>query len=288
MGNVNLTEEYKEFALTLNEISKHYGFWKSKRVLSKISINLGRGRCLCIVGENGAGKSTLLKVTAGLIAPNRGNIRIYGKISYVPEVPAFFPYLSAAENLEYYNGIDRGSGKYTDLMEKFNIPMTKQQMHTFSKGMKRKVDIIRAVNQDPSLLVLDEPFDGIDPSSNNDIVEIMKRLKEGGASILMSSHDMGYIERVADEVMLLKDGSLVKLDELRRFKKFLVVEGEEDDIENGMKKFKGEVVKRGGEFLICLENDEDASGLLAELLNKGVKFKREEGETLEHIYLKSV
>ena len=140
--------------LIINKLTKSYGLLKKKKVLNGIEMVLERGKCLSIVGENGSGKTTLLKIIGSLLPYNSGKVTVNGKISYVPEISSFFPYLTAGENMEYFDTLTGGSGNYKDMLNQFEIPIKGKNMVYFSKGMKRKIDIIRALNANPSLLIL--------------------------------------------------------------------------------------------------------------------------------------
>ena len=274
--------------LIINKLTKSYGLLKKKKVLNGIEMVLERGKCLSIVGENGSGKTTLLKIIGSLLPYNSGKVTVNGKISYVPEISSFFPYLTAGENMEYFDTLTGGSGNYKDMLNQFEIPIKGKNMVYFSKGMKRKIDIIRALNPNPSLLILDEPFDGIDPYSNKNIIEILKTSKERGVSIIMSSHDMGYVERIADQIMLLKGGVFKDISMIGKYEKRLVVQGEEKVIEDTMKNFSGIILKKDRDFILCLEKSDSANDLLKKLLDSGVRYIGEETESLEQIYIKNL
>ncbi len=283
-----MKDEEVNQTLIIKKLTKSYGLLKKNKVLNGVDLVLEKGKCICIVGENGTGKTTLLKIVGGLLPYSSGKVTVRGKISYVPEISSFFPYLTAGENMEYFDTLTGGSGRYKDMLDQVAVPIKGKNMVYFSKGMKRKIDIVRALNADPSLLILDEPFDGIDPSSNKSIIEMLKKSMETGVSIIMSSHDMSYVERIADQIMLLKDGVFKDISMINKYEKRLVVEGDEKVIEDLMKNFSGIVLKRDREFVLCLEKSNSANDLLKKLLDNGVRYIGEETESLEQIYIKNL
>ena len=206
--------KYKVFGmnrLMVNNISKNYGILKKKVVLNKLSLEVNEGNCVCIVGKNGAGKSTLLKIICGLIPPTEGKIEITKFISYVPELSIGYKELNAIENLSYYDKIMEYTGDYKKWVTNFNLADNSSQLKFFSKGMKRKVDLIRALNGRPKLIVMDEPFEGLDPSICSEVILIIRDLIKSNVSVLLTSHSMDYIEKVATSILLLKNGQLTPL-----------------------------------------------------------------------------
>lgn len=278
--------------LTITKLKKSYGIRKKvpdKIILNCIDMRLKKGQCICIVGENGAGKSTLLKIVMGLIPQDSGDIEILGNTGYVPETSINFRYLSAAENLDYYAQISGNSTDYGELMNQLGIGDTKKKsLKNFSKGMARKIDIVRALNTEPALIVLDEPFEGLDPKTCTDIIETLKEAKNAGKAILMSSHDMSYVERIADEVMLLENG---KIKEISKAGKGFCIIFESDNtssIESNVKKYGVEVKTYEGKYIININDESLKNDIIRILIDSGASIVKQGYRSLEEEYLDEI
>lgn len=176
-----------------------------------------------IVGQNGSGKTMLLRAIAGLICLNRGTITVDGKvlnkdISFPPDIgiiiekPELLPYLSGLENLKLLAEI-RNIISYDDIkhyMDKFGLNFnSKQIVKKYSLGMKQKLGIIQAIMEDPSLLLLDEPFNALDAESVDILRSILLQYKEQGKLIILTSHHQEDIMSVCNQVIHLQDGCIL-------------------------------------------------------------------------------
>lgn len=270
--------------LIVESVSKHYLSSRRKNVLEGIDMKVFAGSCVCIVGENGTGKSTLLKVVAGLIPKNHGKIFLSGKIGYVPEVSINIPSLTARENMEFYNSVSGNKHIDTETFDEFNIPLDGKSLRHFSKGMKRKFDIARALSSNPALLILDEPFEGLDPISCNEMVRVLLKEKENGRAILMSSHDMAYVERISDKIFLLKNGTMRELNEWKNKRVTLFVVGDEMEILKAVGNIDCRISSDGELIKVNVPLD-DSSRIMKIIFACGGEVVRQEITSLEEIYL---
>ncbi|MCL4345846.1 MAG: ABC transporter ATP-binding protein [Candidatus Thermoplasmatota archaeon] len=275
MGNV----------IEVSRISKSYGLISRKSILKDISFHIEQGECICIMGANGQGKSTLIKILAGLLARDRGEIKIAGRLGYMPETSINFPSLNIYQTMEYY-GLISGYGKdYEQLIDRFSLAEKRKIVKKFSKGMKRKLDLIRALNLKPDLLLLDEPFEGLDPGVCNDMISVIAEEKARGSAILMSSHDMSYVEKIADRVFILKNGHLSQIDEWQRETTVLTVSGDLKIIEGIIERFKCKIGKDGEYLKIKVVGKEETISVIQTLAKNGVNIIKQEVVSLEDIFL---
>jgi ABC-2 type transport system ATP-binding protein len=202
-------------------ISKTYGnrfTTRNLNALDQASFRLGRREICGLVGPNGAGKSTLIKIIMGIERGNGGSVKLSAgdgrpDFGYVPERPTFFEDLSAYYNLLYFarlynikdpeqtakNGLDLfGLGDRAD-----------DFVGDFSKGMKQRLAIARSIMHHPRVLLMDEPFSGLDPTAMIDIRRSLKTLKDQDISILLSSHELYEIDQVCDSIIFIKSGKII-------------------------------------------------------------------------------
>ena len=190
-----------------------------------LSLKLNAGEVMGFLGTNGAGKTTTIKMMLGLLAPTSGIVKVLGgdpsdprvraHIGYMPEVATYYPYLNARELLAFYGGIYGLDAKTvrlrTDsLLESVGLAdAAKRPLKTYSKGMLQRAGIAQALLNDPDLLVLDEPFTGLDPLARIHFRELLRNLKERGKTIFFSSHELGETELLCDRVAIMKKGHCV-------------------------------------------------------------------------------
>ena len=205
--------------LSVENVSRRFG---EVEAVSGLTLSLGKGEVMVFLGTNGAGKTTTIKMLLGLIRPTAGAVRVMEgdpadpavrrRIGYMPETAYYYPYLNARELLDFYGGIC-GLDKKTIrsradvLLEKVGLAdAAKRPLKTYSKGMLQRAGIAQALLNDPDLLVLDEPFTGLDPLARIHFRELMKELRAAGKSIFFSSHELGETELLCDKVAIMKKG----------------------------------------------------------------------------------
>lgn len=195
-------------------------------VLKKVTFEVKNGELVGLIGLNGAGKSTTINEIIGLLTPYDGRISIDGvtlaenlveyrqKIGFIPETPSLYEELTLREHLEtvamaYDIDVAEAMKRATPLLEIFRLTEKLDWFPTqFSKGMKQKVMIICALIVEPSLLIVDEPFLGLDPLAINDLMTLLADEKKKGTSILMSTHVLDSAEKMCDRFIILHKGEV--------------------------------------------------------------------------------
>lgn len=205
-------------------------------VLKKVTFEVADGELVGLIGLNGAGKSTTINEIIGLLTPYEGRIAIDGltlsddaaayrsKIGFIPETPSLYEELTLREHIEtiamaYDIPVETALDRGKSLLDTFRLSDKLDWFPTqFSKGMKQKVMIICAFVVNPSLLIVDEPFLGLDPLAINDLIGLLAAEKEKGTSILMSTHVLDSAEKMCDRFVILHKGEVRAqgtLDDLR-------------------------------------------------------------------------
>lgn len=217
-------------------------------VLKDISFSVPAGKVVGLIGLNGAGKSTTIKHIIGLLQPQKGKITLDGisplqkeayhqKIAYVPETPILYPELTLKEHLEltmmaYQLDPKETWPKAQALLKLFRLDnkLAWFPIH-FSKGMRQKVMIVNAFMTDASLLIIDEPFTGLDPLAIRDLLQLIETKKQAGTGILMSTHILATAQQYADEFVLLNQGQVMANGTLAELKtQFNMTDANLDDI----------------------------------------------------------
>ena len=209
-------------AVFLEGVTRAFG---ETRAVDGLSLKLSAGEVMGFLGTNGAGKTTTIKMLLGLLAPSSGSIRVFGgapsdprvraRVGYMPEVATYYPYLNARELLAFYGGICGLDAKTIrtrsdELIESVGLAdAAKRPLKTYSKGMLQRAGIAQALLNDPDLLVLDEPFTGLDPLARIHFRELLRGLRERGKTIFFSSHELGETELLCDRVAIMKKGRCV-------------------------------------------------------------------------------
>lgn len=208
------------------------GYSLNKPVLHDLSFQVGRGEMVGLIGLNGAGKSTTMKHILGLLRQQSGKIKIHGKtlddssedyrrsFVYVPETPLLYDELTVKEHLELTAlayGLDKGTfeQRSKSLLAEFQMADKLNQFSThLSKGMRQKMMIMCAFLVQPDIYIIDEPFVGLDPLGIRALLELMVKMKEEGASLLISSHILATIEHYCDRFIVLHEGELLAIGHL--------------------------------------------------------------------------
>jgi ABC-2 type transport system ATP-binding protein len=195
-----------------------------------VDLRVGSGRVHGMVGPNGAGKTTVLAVLLGLVRPDGGSVRIFGRapgmrtpdgVAGFVESPRFYPYLTGRRNLALLAGLDGGSAasRIEESLEVAGLgEHASAKVGGYSVGMRQRLGIAAALLRDPRLLVLDEPANGLDPAGTRDMRALLSRLSGEGVTILLSSHDMDEVEDLCDDITIMHRGAVVfdgTMEELR-------------------------------------------------------------------------
>jgi len=204
--------------LKASNVKKTYGPSLLKEgtiALTDASIALERGECCGLVGPNGAGKSTFIKIVTGIEESDWGTLHIIDdvKVGYVPERVTFYESMSAFDNLLYYaklTGHPNPHELVDELLKDFGLYSRKDdQVNGYSKGMRQRLAIARSIVRSPGLLILDEPFSGLDPSMTMDLKERLISMKGRGITMLISSHNLAEVQAICDSVAFMKEGVIV-------------------------------------------------------------------------------
>ena len=214
----------REVALSIRGLVKRFD---NRIAVAGIDLEVYAGSLFGIVGPNGAGKTTTLSMVTGLLKPDAGNVSVQGtdvwidpvaakrKFGVLPDQLRLFDRLTGGQLL-YYSGILRGLDRNAvrlrtaDLASAFGLEDSLDRLVAdYSAGMSKKIAIAAAMIHSPRLLVLDEPFESVDPVSSANIIDILKRYAAAGGTVVLSSHTMQLIERVCDSVAIIVNGSVL-------------------------------------------------------------------------------
>ena len=196
-------------------------YFKQEKVLDDVNMNLETGHIYGIVGKNGAGKTVLFKIIAGFIKPSSGKVTVAGKIigvdrdfpdslGLIIETPGFLSQYNAYQNLLYLANINNKISK-EDIKEAIRMvgldPGSNKKVGKFSLGMRQRLGIAQAIMENPNLIILDEPMNGLEKKGIEDVKELLLKLKGDGKTILMARHYAEDME-ICDEVFQMEDGKL--------------------------------------------------------------------------------
>ena len=240
-----MPESNGQYAIDLHDVRKVY---KGRiHALRGIAMQVHPGEIFGLLGPNGAGKSTLVKIMMTVVHPTHatgtmlghaiGHKPTLGRVGYLPEHHRLPPYLTGRQTLEFYaalanvprNERRRRSGELAEMMGMKE--WADKKVGSYSKGMMQRIGVAQALMNDPDLIILDEPTDGVDPVGRRDIRDVLIRLKREGKTVFLNSHLLSELEMVCDRVAILVQGAVVMqgtLDDLtaesRRYE--IIIEGE--------------------------------------------------------------
>lgn len=212
--------------LVLSDISRHF---ERRRALSRVSFTCSRGEVLGLLGHNGAGKSTLLSILATLLRPSSGEVR-YGTMTAADAPPGLrsrlgllgheiqlYPELTARENLRFFArlyGLADADGLAAAALERAGLAdRADDAVLSFSRGMRQRLALERALLHEPRLLLLDEPFTGLDQRSAGAVVERLGALAAEGRIVILATHDLDLAAQVVTRAAILRDGRLAAIHE---------------------------------------------------------------------------
>ena len=210
--------------LKIKNLSKSYG---TKKAVDNVNLHIKKGEIYAFIGHNGAGKTTTLKACCGLLGFEEGEIYIDGtsiktdpigckqKLAYIPDNPDLYAFMTGVQYLHFVGDIYKvESGirqekirRYADLFEL--TESLAMPIGAYSHGMKQKLALIAALMHEPKLMIMDEPFVGLDPKAAHTVKQIMRELCDKGAAIFFSTHVLEVAEKLCDKVAIIKDGKVV-------------------------------------------------------------------------------
>ena len=205
--------------IEFDEVQKEFG---SHKALRGVSFTVPAGTMLGLIGPNGSGKTTALRLMLGLLEPSAGQLRVFGatpsdvladRIGYLPEERGLYPRMSVRDAILYYarlKGAEPSSRALDTWLDRFEIRKLQGTLvGALSKGNAQKVQFIAAVLHEPELLILDEPSSGLDPSGQEQMRRVISRYAAEGRSVILSTHDLGWAERMCQSVVMLHQGRKV-------------------------------------------------------------------------------
>ena len=292
--------------LKVENITKKYG---DNVAVNNLSFTVDAGEIFGLLGENGAGKTTTFRIIMGLIDANEGKVTLDGKkidysetdnIGFVTEERSLLIKLTVQEQIEFYGtlkGLDKDTiDKRLDYwLEKFEITSYKnRKIKELSKGNQQKIQFISAIINEPKLLILDEPFTGLDPINVKLMKDAIYYLKEKGCSIIFSSHQMEYIEDFCEKLILLVKGETVLNGKLAAIKetyakKNILIKGPDIDIA-AIKKIKGviNIENNHGEYIVKIADKSVAHQVFNVVKKRDIAKYDVVEPTLNEIFIETV
>ena len=212
--------------LRIENLTKRYG---EKKAVDGISLHIRKGEIFGFIGHNGAGKTTTIKNCCGILGFEEGEIYVDGisikkdprackeKIAYIPDNPDLYGFMTGIQYLNFVADVfgvpaDVRQARIREYGDKFELtPALAQQIASYSHGMKQKLAVISALIHEPQLMIMDEPFVGLDPKAAHILKAMMRELCNRGGAIFFSTHVLEVAEKLCDKVAIIKDGKLVKM-----------------------------------------------------------------------------
>lgn len=221
----------KNVCAEVSALSKSYGKGKIK-ALDSVDLSIENGEIVGLIGPNGSGKTTLVGCFLGLLKPDSGEVKIFGKnpdfasvhklIGYMPERPDFEHWMTGWQFLDYHHGLARlnpnnAKKVIEELLEFVELPREawNRRLKTYSRGMLQRLNLAQGLLTDPKFLLMDEPTLGLDPAGVAIVRKIVARLRERGATAVINSHQLDEIERLCDRVAFIKHGKIAVIERLK-------------------------------------------------------------------------
>lgn len=280
--------------------------------LDNVSLKIEQGIIFGLLGQNGAGKTTLLKILLGIFHKTSGSFSLFNneissykiksRIGYLPENHKFPNYLTGIETLKFFgklSGVDSNhlEKKINELIDKLNMSQwIKNKVKTYSKGMLQRLGLAQALINDPDLIFLDEPTDGVDPIGRKEIRNILLDLKEQSKTIFLNSHILSEVELITDRVAILNKGKLILEGDVKELTtekeeyKILSQNSIEDKVNKDfLEKYK--ITKSNdGSYHLKITSSQELNYIIDELRNQGVVITEisQVKSTLEDIFISLV
>jgi ABC-2 type transport system ATP-binding protein len=294
-------------AISVDRISKSYGDFVA---VNELSIQVKTGSIFGLLGPNGAGKSTTIRMIVNITMPDSGQITLFGRpmsaklqerVGYLPEDRGLYKKMKVGEQLAFFaqlKGLPRQEAySRIDAWLK-RIEMTdwkNKKWEELSKGMQQKVQFVSTILHSPDLVILDEPFSGLDPISAGLLKEIVQELKENNKTIIFSTHLMEQAEELCDEICLINHGRKVLGGPVREIKRgfgwrYVAIDGENYEPTLNNNPLVKEFTPNRDHTEIILQDDADPQSLLRQLVAGGARLTRFEmvAPSLNEIFIESV
>ncbi|MBZ3776943.1 ATP-binding cassette domain-containing protein [Lentilactobacillus otakiensis] len=284
--------------LSVSNLNQSFG---SRHVLNDISFDIKSGTIVGLVGPNGAGKSTIMKDILGLLDYQSGTITVAGtntsfqdhrplkQVGALIEYPGLYPFLTGWDNLKLFATSTANVEKVVSELH-MNSYIKKRAGH-YSLGMKQKLGIALALVNEPDLVILDEPMNGLDPQSVKDLRDLIKQMAGNGTTFLISSHILSELEKLADDLIVIKQGRIIQhtsmKEMLNRDSHFIILKTSDDRAANSLVVNAGYQVT-ASQPLTIIESESDEVAKILSLLSENnievIDFQHNEGN-LEHSLL---
>ncbi|HKV34468.1 MAG TPA: ATP-binding cassette domain-containing protein [Pyrinomonadaceae bacterium] len=277
-----------DITVQLDQVSKSFGDFTA---VKELSLTVRAGRVFGLLGPNGAGKTTTIRMIVNITAPDTGTIQLFGskidaaiqdRIGYLPEERGLYRRMKIADQLRFFAQLKNLRGeviekRIDEWLARVKLPEWKNKRSMeLSKGMQQKVQFLTAVLHDPDLLILDEPFSGLDPINVELMKEIVLDLKRAGKTIIFSTHQMEVAERICDDICLLNRSEKVFAGSLREIKSSfgrnaVAVRCEGGDGVLDDPALVSKLVRHADEAQALLAQGADAQVLLRRLIDSGAR-----------------
>jgi ABC-2 type transport system ATP-binding protein len=299
-------------AIETNNLTKVYSTTlgnKKVEALVNLNLNVSAGMIFGLLGPNGAGKTTMIKLLLGIIFPTMGTAKLLGeeltnykiktKIGYLPENHKYPPYLSGGEVMKFFGKLSGMNGeglnkKIDEMLELVQLSKWKKtKVKNYSKGMMQRLGLAQSLINDPELVFLDEPTDGVDPIGRKEIRDILVELKNKGKTIFLNSHLLSEVELITDRVgilnkgKLLREGTVKELTEKKEEYKIGVEGNSLEDLPTGLKQEINFTDMKNGYFSFKVASIQELNRILDLLRNNGVIIKEmvQQKNTLEEMFI---
>ncbi|HBC90678.1 MAG TPA: ABC transporter ATP-binding protein [Lactococcus sp.] len=282
----------------IKNLQKNFGKFQA---LKNVTLDVNAGEVLGYIGPNGSGKSTTIRVLLGIIKKSGGSATIFGKdvwtdaieihkkIAYVPGDVYLWPNLSGGEIIDLFLKLHGHADlkKRDELIKKFELD-PKKKARSYSKGNRQKIALIAALATDAELYIFDEPTSGLDPLMESVFQAEVQRLKKAGKAIILSSHILSEVERLADRVAVIRKGEIVEtgsLDDLRHLTRdtFKVETNQAPEALHGLEGVHD--LHRNGNKAVFQVDSDKTDVILKTLLKYGVKKLESTPPTLEELFM---
>ena len=296
-----------QVTLQVSNVTKRYGDFTA---VDAVSFEVSAGRIFGFLGPNGAGKTSTIRMIVGITAPDAGEIRLFGekvsselqnRIGYLPEERGLYRKMRIIDQLRYFAALKGLSQKQTDeradkWLQRVGLSDCKtKKAADLSKGMQQKIQFISAVLHEPDLIILDEPFSGLDPINVELLQEIVLELKAAGKTIIFSTHLMSTAERLCDDIFLINRSREVLSGSLRSVKASFdrnLIALRATDLNGGLndESLIAKVTAQADELEILLQERADPQILLHKLIASGAKITKFElvEPSLNDIFIEAV
>jgi ABC-2 type transport system ATP-binding protein len=273
--------------LQVREVRKAYD---GRTVVNDVSFDVAAGEIFALLGPNGAGKTTLIRMITDIVRPDGGRITYDGRsvagnrtvrVSYLPEERGLYKKVALLDAIAYYGelkGLSRADARREtiELLEEFGLAAwAKKQVAQLSKGMQQKAQLCTALIGKPELLILDEPFSGLDPINVQILEDVLRRRRADGATVLLSTHQMNKVEQQCDRALMINRGHMVlygQVGEIRRqhaLNEFALHTDGTPRRVDGVKS----LVQDNGHWKLALERGQMPSTVLRRLVEQGLEVR---------------